>query len=140
MQQILAFETDLLEYEDIFDNNAVIEKKVSSIKESVNIKLRKIEELGGTESALEFMKTSLVSSNAKRLEKIEKGETMIVGVNAFTSNEKSPFSRKGDDVLIVDPKLESSQIESLIKWKKYRNNENVKNAIRILQETALRLL
>ncbi len=136
MQQILAFETDLLEYEDIFDNNSVIEKKVFSIKESVNIKLRKIEELGGTESALEFMKTSLVSSNAKRLEKIEKGETMIVGVNAFTSNEKSPFSRKGDDVLIVDPKLESSQIESLIKWKNSRNDENVKNAIRILQENA----
>ena len=85
MQQILAFETDLLEYEDIFDNNAVIDKKVSSIKESVNIKLGKIAELGGTESALEFMKTSLVSSNAKRLEKIEKGETIIVGVNAFKS-------------------------------------------------------
>ncbi len=136
MQQILAFETDLLEYEDIFDNNAVIEKKVSSIKESVNVKLKKIGELGGTESALEFMKTSLVSSNAKRLEKIEKGETIIVGVNSFKSTEKSPFSKKGDDVLIVDPKLESSQIVSLIKWKKSRNYENVKNAIRILKETA----
>ncbi len=136
MQQILAFETDLLEYEDIFDNNPVIEKKVSSIKESVNIKFRKIEELGGTESALEFMKTSLVSSNAKRLEKIEKRETIIVGVNAFTSTEESPFSKKGDDVFIVDPELENSQIYSLTKWKKSRNDENVKNAIRILQETA----
>ena len=136
MQQILAFETDLLEYEDIFDNNSVIEKKVSSIKEAVNIKLRKIEEFGGTESALEFMKTSLVSSNAKRLEKIEKGETIIVGVNAFTSAEESPFSQKGDDVLIVDPKLEKSQIDSLIKWKKSRNDEDVKKAIKNLQETA----
>ena len=136
MQQILAFETDLLEYEDIFDNNSVIEKKVSSIKEAVNIKLRKIEEFGGTESALEFMKTSLVSSNAKRLEKIEKGETIIVGVNAFTSTEESPFSQKGDDVLIVDPKLEKSQIDSLIKWKKSRNDEDVKKAIKNLQETA----
>ena len=136
MQQILAFETDLLEYEDIFDNNSVIEKKVSSIKEAVNIKLRKIEEFGGTESALEFMKTSLVSSNAKRLGKIEKGETIVVGVNAFTSTEESPFSQKGDDVLIVDPKLEKSQIDSLIKWKKSRNDEDVKKAIKNLQETA----
>ena len=136
MQQILAFETDLLEYEDIFDNNTVIEKKVSSIKEAVNIKLRKIEEFGGTESALEFMKTSLVSSNAKRLEKIEKGETIIVGVNAFVSTEESPFSQKGDDVLIVDPKLEKSQIDSLIKWKKSRNDEDVKKAIKNLQKTA----
>ena len=136
MQQILAFETDLLEYEDIFDNNAVIEEKVSLIKEAVNIKLRKIEEFGDTESGLEFMKTSLVSSNAKRLEKIEKGEAIIVGVNAFTSTEESPFSKKGDDVLIVDPELEKSQIASLIKWKKSRNDEDVKKAIRNLQETA----
>ncbi len=136
MQQILAFETDLLDYEDIFDNNAVIEEKVLSIKEAVDIKLRKIEELGGTESALEFMKTSLVSSNSKRLEKIEKGETIIVGVNAFTSTEESPFSKKGDDILIVDPKLEKSQIASLMQWKKSRDNEEVKKAIRNLRETA----
>ncbi len=136
MQQILAFETDLLEYEDIFDNNAVIEKKVSSIKEAVNIKLRKIEEFGGTESAIEFMKTSLVSSNAKRLEKIENRESTIVGVNEFTTTEKSPFSKNGGDVLIVDPELEKSQIKSLIKWKKSRNNKEVKIAIASLQETA----
>ena len=141
-KQIIRIEFKILEKKDpkskkFDDLNQIKEtQKVSFIKEAVNIKLRKIEEFGGTEAALEFMKTSLVSSNAKRLEKIEKGETIIVGVNAFTSTEESPFSKKGDDIFIVDPKLEKSQIASLIKWKKSRNNEEVKTAIRNLQKTA----
>jgi len=136
MQQVLAYETDLLEYEDIFDENPVIEKKVSFIKERVNQKIEKINEMGGTVAALNFMKTSLVSSNAKRLENIEKGETTLVGVNKFTSTEEGPFSRGGNDVLIVDPQLESSQIRSLLKWKKERKKEDVEAAIENLKSTA----
>jgi (2R)-ethylmalonyl-CoA mutase len=136
MQQVLAFETDLLEYEDIFDKNPIIEQKTQSIIEAVNIKLKKIEKMGGTVPALDFMKTSLVSSNAQRIENIETGEITIVGVNKFTTTEESPFSKSGNDVFVVDPKLEKSQVKSLLKWKAERDKEQVNDAIKELQDTA----
>ena len=92
MQQVLAYETDLLDYEDIFDQNPVIDQKVKKIIEQVKLKTEKIEKMGGTVAALDYMKRALVSSNSNRLSGIENGETTVVGVNKFTTTEESGLS------------------------------------------------
>ena len=115
MQQVLAYETDLLEYEDIFDQNPIIDQKVKKILGEVNLKVEKIDKMGGTVAALDYMKRALVSSNAKRLSKIESGETIVVGVNKFTTSEESGLSSgEGDSVQVVDKQIEKIQISSLI--------------------------
>jgi len=137
MQQVLAYETDLLEYEDIFDQNPIIEKKVKRILREVNLKVEKIDKMGGTVAALDYMKRALVSSNAKRLSKIESGETIVVGVNKFTTSEESGLSSgDGDSVQVVDKKIEKIQISSLIDWKSKRNNNLVEKAKDNLKDAA----
>ncbi len=137
MQQVLAYETDLLEYEDIFDQNPIIEKKVKGILREVNLKVEKIDKMGGTVAALDYMKRALVSSNAKRLSKIESGETIVVGVNKFTTSEESGLSSgDGDSVQVVDKKIEKIQISSLIDWRSKRNNNLVEKAKDNLKDAA----
>ena len=137
MQQVLAYETDLLEYEDIFDQNPIIDKKVKKILGEVNLKVEKIDKMGGTVAALDYMKRALVSSNAKRLSKIESGETIVVGVNKFTTSEESGLSSgDGDSVQVVDKKIEKIQISSLIDWKSKRNNNLVEKAKDNLKDAA----
>ena len=137
MQQVLAYETDLLEYEDIFDQNPIIDKKVKMILGEVNLKVEKIDKMGGTVAALDYMKRALVSSNAKRLSKIESGETIVVGVNKFTTSEESGLSSgDGDSVQVVDKKIEKIQISSLIDWKSKRNNNLVEKAKDNLKDAA----
>ena len=137
MQQVLAYETDLLEYEDIFDQNPIIEKKVKRILREVNLKVEKIDKMGGTVAALDYMKRALVSSNAKRLSKIESGETIVVGVNKFTTSEESGLSSgDGDSVQLVDKKIEKIQISSLIDWRSKRNNNLVEKAKDNLKDAA----
>ena len=137
MQQVLAYETDLLEYEDIFDQNPIIEKKVKRILREVNLKVEKIDKMGGTVAALDYMKRALVSSNAKRLSKIESGETIVVGVNKFTTSEESGLSSgDGDSVQVVDKKIEKIQISSLIEWRSKRNNNLVEKAKDNLKDAA----
>ena len=137
MQQVLAYETDLLEYEDIFDQNPIIEKKVKRILREVNLKVEKIDKMGGTVAALDYMKRALVSSNAKRLSKIESGETVVVGVNKFTTSEESGLSSgDGDSVQVVDKKIEKIQISSLIDWRSKRNNNLVEKAKENLKDAA----
>ena len=137
MQQILAYETDLLEYEDIFDQNPIIEKKVKRILREVNLKVEKIDKMGGTVAALDYMKRALVSSNAKRLSKIESGETIVVGVNKFTTSEESGLSSgDGDSVQVVDKQIEKIQISSLIDWRSKRNNNLVEKAKDNLKDAA----
>ena len=137
MQQVLAYETDLLEYEDIFDQNPIIEKKVKRILREVNLKVEKIDKMGGTVAALDYMKRALVSSNAKRLSKIESGETIVVGVNKFTTSEESGLSSgDGDSVQVVDKKIEKIQISSLIDWRSKRNNNLVEKAKDNLKDAA----
>ena len=129
MQQVLAYETDLLEYEDIFDQNPIIEKKVKRILREVNLKVEEIDKMGGTVAALDYMKRALVSSNAKRLSKIESGETIVVGVNKFTTSEESGLSSgDGDSVQVVDKKIEKIQISSLVEWRSKRDNNLVEKA------------
>ena len=137
MQQVLAYETDLLDYEDIFDQNPIIEKKVKRILREVNIKVEKIDKMGGTVAALDYMKRALVSSNAKRLSKIESGETIVVGVNKFTTSEESGLSLgEGDSVQVVDKQIEKIQISSLIDWRSKRNNNLVEKAKDNLKDAA----
>ena len=137
MQQVLAYETDLLEYEDIFDQNPIIDQKVKKILGEVNLKVEKIDKMGGTVAALDYMKRALVSSNAKRLSKIESGETIVVGVNKFTTSEESGLSSgDGDSVQVVDKKIEKIQISSLVEWRSKRNNNLVEKAKDNLKDAA----
>ena len=137
MQQVLAYETDLLEYEDIFDQNPIIDQKVKKILGEVNLKVEKIDKMGGTVAALDYMKRALVSSNAKRLSKIESGETIVVGVNKFTTSEESGLSSgDGDSVQVVDKKIEKIQISSLVDWRSKRNNNLVEKAKDNLKDAA----
>ena len=137
MQQVLAYETDLLEYEDIFDQNPVIDQKVKEIIKQVKIKTEKIEKMGGTVAALDYMKRALVSSNANRLSRIESGETIVVGVNKFTNSEESGLSSGGgNNVQVVDKKTEGIQISSLLDWREKRNNDLVQEAKKRLKDAA----
>ena len=137
MQQVLAYETDLLEYEDIFDQNPIIDQKVKQILEQVKLKVEKIDKMGGTVAALDYMKRALVSSNAERLSKIESGETIVVGVNKFTTSEESGLS-SGDsnNVQVVDKEIEKIQISSLLEWRSRRNNDLVEKAKEQLKNAA----
>ena len=137
MQQVLAYETDLLEYEDIFDQNPVIDQKVKKIIEQVKFRTEKIEKMGGTVAALDYMKRALVSSNSNRLSKIENGETTVVGVNKFTTTEESALSSgNSNNVQVVDKEIEKVQISSLLKWKEERDDVLVQTAIEQLKDAA----
>ena len=92
MQQIMAFETDLLEYEDLFDGNPAVDAKVEALKEGARHELSNLEGMGGAIQSIEYMKSRLVDSNADRVNKIERNETIVVGVNKFTNGEESPLT------------------------------------------------
>ena len=137
MQQVLAYETDLLDYEDIFDQNPVINQKVKKIIEQVKLKTEKIEKMGGTVAALDYMKRALVSSNSNRLSSIENGETTVVGVNKFTTTEESGLSSgDGNNVQVVDKEIEKVQISSLLDWREVRHKELVQSSIEQLKDVA----
>ncbi len=110
LQQIVAYETDLLDFEDIFDGSRVIAEKVEQLKFQAREELAKIEEMGGAVVAVEgsYMKRRLVESNAKRLAAIEAGEQIVVGVNKFTEAEPSPLATGDESIMTVDPTRRSS--------------------------------
>ncbi|MCF8474612.1 MAG: protein meaA [Emcibacter sp.] len=139
LQQIMAMETDLLEYGDLFDGSTVMDQKVESLKAEARAELARIEEMGGAVHAVEsaYMKKALVQSNSRRIEGIESGEQTVVGVNKFTETAPSPLMSDGDGgIMTVDPKAEAEQIARLESWRKNRNNEAVKKAISDLKEAA----
>ena len=136
-QQILAFETDLLESSDIFEGSKVIESKVKDLKKSAYDEIKKIDEMGGAAVALEngYMKESLVASLAKRSHDIESGAKKIIGVNIFQETEPSPLS-VDESIQKVDDKIVSAKIDSLFQYKEKRNDglisksiEKLKNAV-----------
>ncbi|MGH7802349.1 MAG: protein meaA [Thermodesulfobacteriota bacterium] len=138
-QQILAYETDLLEYPDIFDGSPVIERKVRELKKEAWKEIERIEEIGGALSAIEkgYMKMALVASHAERVRAIEKGEIQIVGVNCFTVTEQSPLLQSVEEsIQKVDPKVVRQQLEKLKAFKVKRNEKAVKEALRELSEAA----
>lgn len=138
-QQILAYETDLLEYPDIFDGSPVIERKGRDLKKEAWKEIERIEEIGGALSAIEkgYMKMALVASHAGRVRAIEKGEIQIVGVNCFTETEQSPLVQSVEEsIQKVDPKVVRQQLEKLKAFKIKRNEKAVKEALRELSEAA----
>ncbi len=137
-QQILAFETDLLEYEDIFEGSAVMEKKVRELKEAALEELRLIEEMGGAVAAVEsaFMKERLVQSNAARLEAIEEGSLSVVGVNKYVETAISPLTAGEGAILTVEEGVEAEQVAALKAWREARDAGAVKAALDDLRAAA----
>jgi len=138
LQQIMAFETDLLEYGDIFDGSAEITAKVEALKEEAREELKRIAEMGGVIKAIEvgYMKQRLVESNAKRLAAIQAGESIVVGVNKFTEGEASPLVSGAETFLTPDAAAEKAQIENLQAWRASRDNAAVEKALAELESAA----
>ncbi|WP_179946764.1 protein meaA [Falsihalocynthiibacter arcticus] len=136
MQQILAYETDLLEFDDLFDENPAVTRKVESLKEGTRAELAQIDKMGGAIAAIEYMKSRLVTSNANRLRKIETGETTVVGVNRWTETEESPLTAGERAIMAADPAAEADQIARLVAFKEARNDTAVQAAIAALRAAA----
>ena len=136
MQQILALETDLLEYGDIFDGSVEIERKVESLKAEARTELAVIESMGGAVASIEYMKRRLVESNAARLRGIETGLQVVVGVNRYTETEVSPLSAGDGAIEVVDRALEAEQVERLKAWRSGRDGSAVAHALAELERAA----
>src|SRR6201987_5119153 len=138
MQQILAYETDLLEYGDVFDSSPVIAGKVAELKEAARAELQHIEAMGGTVAAVEsgYLKQQLVESNSRRVEAIERGEQTVVGVHRFTETEPSPLEQAAGAVLTVTPEAETEQVARLDAWRKARDAKAVAAALESLRKAA----
>ena len=135
MQQVLAFETDLLEYEDIFNGSHVIEAKTNELVEQAWAEMNEILNLGGAFEAVETLKGRLVQSMSSRTSRIEKGDQRVIGVNAFTQTAHSPLGGT-DNILKVDPKIEKQMIKELEKWRKSRDQQAVERALTSLKTAA----
>ena len=136
MQQIMAFETDLLEYDDLFDGNPAVDSKVEELKDGARRELANLESMGGAIGAIDYMKSRLVDSNAERLNRIEAGETVVVGVNKFQKGEASPLMTGDGGIMVVDPAVEQEQISRLADWRKQRDNVAVEKALADLRSAA----
>ena len=136
MQQILAFETDLLEYGDLFDGNPVVDAKVEELKDGARHELATLDGMGGAIGSIEYMKARLVDSNAERLGRIETGETTVVGVNKYTMTEPSPLQTEDGGIMVVDPAVEEDQIDRLTAWRQERDADAVKRALEDLRDAA----
>ncbi|WP_420328158.1 methylmalonyl-CoA mutase family protein [Mameliella sp.] len=136
MQQIMAYETDLLEFDDLFDGNPAVDAKVDALKEGARHELATIDSMGGAVEAIEYMKGRLVDSNAERLNRIERGETTVVGVNKFQQGEPSPLMDEDGGIMTVDPAVEQDQIGRLNAWRAERDDTAVKAALADLRAAA----
>jgi (2R)-ethylmalonyl-CoA mutase len=135
MQQIIAYETDLLEYGDLFDGNPTVEAKVAALKDGARAELARIDGMGGAIAAIDHMKSELVASNTARLARIEAGETVVVGVNRFTEAEPSPLTA-GGGILVVDPAVEADQVARLQAWRAGRDGAAVAAVLQALRAAA----
>ncbi|MCC7251193.1 protein meaA [Hyphomicrobium sp.] len=136
MQQIVAYETDLLEYGDIFDGSAEITRKVEQLKEQAKAELATIERMGGAIAAIDYMKRRLVESNSARLRQIETGELVVVGVNRWTETEPSPLTAGEGAIMVVDPAVEAEQVERLKAWRAARDAKAVAKTLADLEAAA----
>ncbi|SLN46162.1 Methylmalonyl-CoA mutase large subunit [Pseudoruegeria aquimaris] len=136
MQQILAYETDLLEYGDLFDGNPVVTRKVEALKEGARAELAQIDAMGGAVAAIDYMKSRLVESNAARIARIEAGETTVVGVNRWTEAAESPLTSGDGAIMVADPEAEADQIARLTAWREARDETAVQAALAELRAAA----
>ena len=136
MQQIMAYETDLLEFDDLFDGNPAVDAKVEALKEGARHELANLDAMGGAVASIDYMKSRLVESNAERLNRIEAGETTVVGVNRWTEGEPSPLMTGDGGIMTVDPAVEQEQIDRLNAWRGERDDGAVETALSELREAA----
>jgi ethylmalonyl-CoA mutase len=139
LQQVLAFESDLLEHDDIFDGSAVIEAKVAELVAGAREEMDRVQAMGGAIAAVEsgYMKQALVSSHAARRSRIEAGEDKVVGVNCFESTEPSPLTADLDTAIqAADPEAEQAAVESVRAWKSRRDQAEVERALVRLADDA----
>ena len=136
LQQIVAYETDLLEYADIFDGSGVVERKVEELKEQARAELAKIEAMGGAVAAIDYMKEALIASNAARIAAIETGEQALVGVNIYTETAPAPLSAGVDGITTVPETVEMEQVAALQAWRQQRDDKAVTKALIELKAAA----
>ena len=128
MQQVLAFESDLLEYEDIFDGSKVIEARTAELRDAAWAEFEEVLSLGGAFNSVDELKGRLVRSMATRTRRIESGEQVVVGVNSYTESEDSPLAVPGN-ILVVDPAVENEMIADVAAWRSSRDNARVQAAL-----------
>jgi (2R)-ethylmalonyl-CoA mutase len=139
LQQVLAYESDLLEYDDIFDGSHVIEAKVAEIVEGAKAEIDRVQAMGGAVAAVEsgYMKSELVASHAARRAQIESGELKVVGVNSYTETEPSPLTADLDGaIMVADPQAEANAIADVQAWRDQRDQAAVDEALQRLQSEA----
>ncbi|MEL7546430.1 MAG: protein meaA [Pseudomonadota bacterium] len=136
IQQILAFETDLLEFEDLFDGSTVVDGKTNELKDMARRELAELDKMGGAVDAVPYMKESLVGAHIDRIRGIESGNLKVVGVNTYTSTEDSPLGVGNDAIQTVDPMVERQQVEALRSWRAKRDQTAADAAIARLKEAA----
>ena len=135
MQQVLAFESDLLEYEDIFDGSKVIESRTAELRDAAWAEFEEVLSLGGAFNSVDELKGRLVRSMADRTRRIEGGEQVVVGVNSYTESEESPLAVPGN-ILVVDPSVEQEMIADVAAWRSSRDNARVQSALARLRTAA----
>ncbi|MET0579052.1 MAG: protein meaA [Ilumatobacteraceae bacterium] len=136
MQQVLAYESDLLEYEDLFDGSHVVEARTAELRDAAQAELDDVLAMGGAFEAVETLKSRLVSSMAARTRRIESGEQVVVGVNRFAETETSPLGGEGA-ILIVDPAVEAEMVADLAEWRAGRDEAAVDAALAELRDAAI---
>jgi (2R)-ethylmalonyl-CoA mutase len=137
LQQILAFETDLLEYPDIFEGSKVMEGLVAELAEGARAEMTRVAELGGAVEAVDYMKSALVDSHRERWRKIESGEMTVVGMNRYETTEPSPLTADADGgIMTVDPAVERERKEALAAWRAQRDDAAVQAALAELARVA----
>jgi len=138
MQQVMAFETDLLEFGDLFDGSKEVDAKVEALKEEARAELAQIEAMGGAIAAIEtsYMKQQLVASNTARLEGIEKGDQTVVGVNRYEESEESPLGTGEGAIMVVPEGVEDETVATLNAWRSQRDDAAVETAIVGLKNAA----
>jgi (2R)-ethylmalonyl-CoA mutase len=135
MQQVLAFESDLLEYEDIFDGSKVIEARTAELRDAAWAEFEEVLSLGGAFNSVDELKGRLVRSMATRTRRIESGEQVVVGVNSYTESEDSPLAVPGN-ILVVNPAVEQEMITDVAAWRSSRDNARVQSALAHLRTAA----
>jgi (2R)-ethylmalonyl-CoA mutase len=136
IQQVMAFETDLLEYPDIFEGSVVMDGLVGELLEGARAEMAIVEEHGGAVKAVDYMKGSLVDSHRERIRRIEHGEQIVVGVNRYTESNPSPLIDEEGGIMTVDPETERHQREAVVAWREGRDAAAAESALAELRRVA----